>query len=215
VNLLSGKIYHGENLLYLKEHTRQNGFPTPEYITKDAMTWAGVLSKDGEKPVSISWSEKGEDGQWASKSVELFNIHQSENPGKVREYAQKEQQKQEENARAYFGDKYKPPAEKVKGPDVTCTSSKPAEYIGQYLAAVSMGSAFKATEKQSSEFRQNYDAAVFKRGENGKTNPFALGKLCNEASEVCKSVVKEKRQEQQNAQKQEQTQSRGSRGMSM
>ncbi|MCL2382426.1 MAG: ArdC-like ssDNA-binding domain-containing protein [Treponema sp.] len=233
-NMATGKMYHGTNLLYLKEHQKQHEFPTGEYITAG---YFDRIKKDnpdlyirkGEKGVSIHFSEKNEEnGEWEDKNVRLFNVAQTSKPWEVKaimEVIQKnEQQKYIEYMRSQYGSKWEPPEAKVKepGPDIACTSTEPAKYLGQYLAAVSMGGKFKASPEQAAEFSKNMESLVYEKvGVSQKsgeptTNPFKLLHIGVEASGHCKEAIKEARMEtqkmEQPEQKIEQQQSR-KRGM--
>ena len=75
--------------------------------------------------------------------------------------------------------------------EITCTSTTPAGYIGQYLAAVSSGAVFKATKEQASAFVENLEHTLYERNEKGYTNPFKLIKISNEANQICKDTLKQ------------------------
>jgi hypothetical protein len=230
------KYYHGVNFLYLKEHQRSNGFPTGEYATKEQIASAredipGLYTQREEKPVSLYKSEakKGEfdaDGKqiYEDKRIVLFNINQLNKPAKFKEWAeQKLQERREESIRADYGSQYKPPELKKKepGPEITCTSTDPEKYLGQYLAAVSMGGKFKASPEQGKEFSQKCVDAMYEKTIVAKTgkkqgelisDPFKLDKISIEANKYCKEFMtklyREQRQEQQQEHKQEQKRSR-------
>lgn len=232
VNVVSGDFYHGINLLDLKDHQKQNGFPTAEYITENMVNKAqekypdlNILKDQKAKGIFIHWEEKNEEtDEWDKKSVKLYNIAQTTNPQQVKEWAE---QKQQEKYQEYVEYKQKdnpgwtPPEPKQKnpGPIVECTSSEPGKYLGQYLAAVSMGGKFKVTPEQAAEFQQKMQDSLTELKENGYPDPFKLSKIGNEANKYCKEVKREtsmilqKEQYKEQKQEQEQTQSRGGRGM--
>jgi hypothetical protein len=228
VNLVNGTFYHGTNLLFLKEHQKENGFPSAEYVTMGQIEKArqdnpDLFIRKGQKGVSIYVSEKNEEtGEWENKSFRLFNVTQTTKPAAMKEWA--EQQRQEklqeklEYLQSQYGSGYKlpEPKEKVPGPEIVCSSTQPEKFLGEYLAAVSMGGKFKATAEQAALFAQNLEGTLFERMDNGHTNPFKLEKISIEASKHCKEVIKGIRMEaakiDQPQQQQEQTQSRG-RGM--
>ncbi len=225
VNLVNGTFYHGTNLLFLKEHQKENGFPSAEYVTLGQIEKAkkdnpDLFIRQGQKGVSIYVSEKNEEtGEWENKNFRLFNVAQTTRPAVMKEWA--EQQRQEklqeklEYLQTQYGTGYKLPEPKQKepGPEIVCASTDPEKYLGQYLAAVSMGGKFKASPEQASEFAQKLEGTLFERMENGHTNPFKLEKISNEASKYCKVVIRETQIEaqKQNQPQQEQTQSQ-SRG---
>lgn len=227
VNLMSGTHYHGANMLYLKDHQKQNGFPTAEYVTANQIEKAvkdnpGLAVKPGEKSVSIHWDEKNEEtDKWENKSAKLFNIAQTSNPDGLKTYIT---EKKQEEYQQYLDKKridfpgYQPPEPKPKEPvpDIECTSSDPEKYLGQYLAAVSMGSQFKVSPDQAVVFSQKMEYSIYEKLENGHTDPFKLSKISNSASLYCRDVIKEAKMamrneeyHQQQEQKLEQTQSLG------
>jgi hypothetical protein len=227
VNLVSGTNYHGANLLYLKDHQKQNDFPTAEYITENQIKNAirenpGLSVKPEEKPVFIHWSEENEETKkYEHKSVKLFNVAQTSDPEGFKTYfAEKKQEEYQQWLEKKQIEKpgYQPPEPKPKkpGPDIECTSTEPEKYLGQYLAAVSMGGRFKASPEQAAEFSQKLENTMYEKMDNGYPNPFMLSKISNNASQYCKDVTQEVRMamqkdeyHQQQEQKQEQTQSLG------
>jgi len=232
VNLVSGKVYHGANLLYLKEHQRLNGYPTPEYVPSTQIDRAKkdhpeLFIRKGERGVNIHWSEKNEDtGEWEDKSARLFNVAQLNKPALIKKWA--EQQKLDalaenlEYKRSQYGTNWEPngPREKSQGPDITCSSTEPKEYLGQYLAAVSMGSKFKVDPEQAKEFTSKmldtlYEKTITPKAGDRKdelvADPFKLLKVSREASNYCVEFMKEMRSgpKQEQEQKQEHKRSRG------
>jgi hypothetical protein len=210
VNLATGTRYHGTNQLYLRDFQKKNGFPTPEYVTAAAAEKSGIPIRKGQHGVWIGFKDQNkETGQWEQKNVRLFNIAQAVSPEKMKEaalgMAREKQQEKEEYLRQMYGDSYKPrePGERKPGPEIACNSTDPEKYLGQYLAAVSMGGKFKVSQEQAAEFSQKMEGSLFQRMENGHTNPFKLSQICNAASEHCKNVIREAR-----APKIEQTQKR-------
>jgi hypothetical protein len=224
INAMDGDFYHGANLLYIKEHQKQHGFPTGEYITAHQIEKAGkdnpdiALQKD-QKGVTIQWNEKNKDDQWEKKSALLYNVAQTTNPQELKNWIIEQEQKKIDRMKEQFGESYKPaepkPEQKKPGPTIECTSTDPEKYLGQYLAAVSMGGKFKASPEQAKEFAQKTEASLFEKMDNGHTNPFQLSKISNAANEYCKEVVREVKiqTQKQNQPAQEQQQSRGGRGM--
>jgi len=223
VDLVNGKFYHGANLLFLKEHQKENGFPSAEYVTAGQIDNAkkdnpDLFIRKGQKGISIYVSEKNDEtGEYENKGFRLFNVAQTNKPAVMKEWA--EQQRQEklqerlEYLQTQYGTGYKLPEPKQKepGPEIVCKSTDPEKYLGQYLAAVSMGGKFKATPEQASEFAQKFEGALFERMENGHTNPFKLDKISIEASKYCKEFMRDLRIEAQKQERpqQEQTQSQG------
>jgi hypothetical protein len=210
VNITTGTRYHGASLLYLKDHQKRNGFPTAEYATPEAIQKAGVPIRGGEQSVSINFSEKNKGtGEWENKTVKLFNIAQTAKPWAVRKYAEnltaEKEQKRQNFLKNQFGESYKPreKVERESGPEIACTSTEPERYLGQYLAAVSLGGKFKVTEQQASEFAQKMEGKLYERNVDDHLDPFKLSKICNAAGVQCKEIIKEIKQPQP---KQEQTQ---------
>jgi hypothetical protein len=227
VNLVDGTLYHGINMLYLKEHQRQFSFPSGEYVTSEQVDRAHKDNPDlfidkNQKGVSIYVSEKNEKtGEWKDKRVRLFNIAQTTDPLAMIEWAKQQQQEKLQEKldylQAQYGIGYQLPELKKKGlnkfpgPEIVCSSTEPKEYLGQYLAAVSMSGKFKVSPKQAAEFAQKLKGILFERMDNGHTNPFKLKKISTEANQHCKEVIKgirmEARKTEQQQQQQEQTQS--------
>ena len=238
-NLATGKFYHGANLLFLKEHQKENGFPTAEYLTGAMIDKARKDNPDffirkGQKGVSIYVSEQNEEtGEYETKYHRLFNVAQTTKPAAIKEWLRQEKL---EYLQSQYGTNYQLPEPKQKGPgpEIACSSTEPKEYLGQYLAAVSMGGKFKASEEQAAEFAQKLETALYEKmtkktinkdtgeetiepvlGKNGEpvSNPFSLEKISIEASQYCREFVPKVRMETQKAeqpqQQQEQTQSRG------
>ena len=226
VNLVNGTYYHGANMLYLKEHQKQNGYPSAEYLTFDQVSKAreedkSIAIRAGEKGVSVNFSEfNDETNKWENKTVRLFNVAQTTKPQELKDWAEQKQVEKAEERIAYlqsqYGTSYQPPEAKQKGPgpEIACTSTEPEKYLGQYLAAVSMGGTFKASPEQAKEFAEKLHNSVYQKMENGHTNPFKLSKISNEASKECKEVIKEMKMESKKLnqeQKLEQQQTRGGR----
>ena len=220
VNITNGNYYHGANMLYLKEHQKQHGFPTAEYIPstqieKAALDNPGIAIKDGEKGVTIHFSEQNNETQeWVKKSSVLINVNQTTDPQGLKNWIAEQQQKVVDKITAQFSESYKPsePKQRVPGPEISCTSTDPEKYLGQYLAAVSMGGKFKVSPEQAKEFTQKMDASLTEKMENGYPNPFKLSKISNEASKNCKEFMKElgaETRKNEREQQQEQQQSRG------
>ena len=226
VNLANDSYYHGDTLLYLKDHTKRNGFPTAEYATSKQIDRAkedtpGLYIIKGQKGVNIHFSEKdNETGEYINKHARLFNVAQLSDPAAYKKWAANEALQDYNDyiqvKRTQHGNWWTPPekAEKTAVPEITCSSSEPEKYIGQYLAAVSMGGKFKATSEQAEEFKQKFGDSLYakvgkvseKTGEK-VTDPFKLSKISREANKHCKDFISEfrKTNEQKIERKQEQT----------
>lgn len=216
-NIMSGKVYHGANLLYLKEHQKQYGFPTGEYITAFQI---GKASKDnpdiaiipGENSVNIHFSEENQHtGEWEKKNIELYNIAQVTVPFVLKNWVMEQEQNKIDRMSNQYSESYKPTEQKQREPDkiIVCTSTEPEKYLGQYLAAVSIGGKFQVNPEQAKEFSSKMETALYEKMGNGHTNPFKLSKISNAASQNCIEVLKEIRaghkvtQEQKQEQQQE------------
>ena len=231
VKLTSGQNFHGTDLLYLKNHTKENAFPTAEYVSyaeiKDAQQdKKDLIIREGQKGVSIhSESFNKETNEWEKTHTRWFNVAQLNKPAVMKEWAAEKQMEKYQEYVAYkktqHGDNWKPdpPKQKQVGHDVVCSSTEPKEYLGQYLAAVSMGSKFSATPEQAAEFSQKMQDTMWaktltspKTGEP-VTNPFALAKISNEANKYCKEFIQqakiEARKQEQPEQKLAQSRGRG------
>ena len=239
VSLAKGKFYHGSNLLFLKAHQKENGFPSAEYVTAGMIDKArkdkpDLFIRKGQKGVSIYVNEmKEETGEYESKHYRLFNVAQLNKPAAMKEWIRQERL---EYLQSQYGKNYQlpEPTQKQSGPEIVCSSTEPKEYLGQYFAAVSMGGKFKASKEQAAEFAQKLETALYEKmtrktinkdtGEEtiesvlGKTgepvsNPFSHENICIEASQYCREFMRNFKMEAQKAetpqQQQEQTQSPG------
>jgi hypothetical protein len=239
VNLVNGTHYHGDTLLVLKEHQRENKFPSSEYVTHAQIEQAkkdkpGLYIREGQKGVSIYFNTKNDKtGEWEIKTARLFNVAQTSKPWEMKNWAEQKQQEEQhrktEWLKTQYGENHKPdePKPKQPGPEViTCSSTEPSKYLGEYLAAVSMGSKFKVTPEQAAEFTKNFGDSLYEKminketkepilSKNGNsiTDPFKLSKISNEANKHCVEFIKtirtEARKVETPEQKMEQTQSRG------
>jgi hypothetical protein len=203
-NAVNRTTYHGSSQLLLKIFQKQNNFPTAEYCTFDQVEKAAAFSgrrtniTKGSKGITLSFQINGE-----QKSVRLFNIAQVNNPEWVRAYADHLAQNREAYFKEKYGDQYRPNEKPAKGPAVTCSSSDPDAYLGQYLAAVSLERPFRASPQQAAEFAQKTRDFIFERNEAGHINPFNLNRLGSKASSYCKNMIPEvmKQQRDENRQK--------------
>jgi hypothetical protein len=228
MNLANHNVYHGDTLLYLKDHQKRGGFPTGEYLTQSQIEKAredvpGLSILKGQKGVSIHISEKNDEtGEWDEKHIRLFNVAQlgGNGPAKFKQWVE---DKRLEYFQSQHGTKIQPPepGQKAKGPEIVCSSSDPVKYLGQYFAAVSKGVPFKADQETAKEFAKNMGDSLFAQGikKDGEpmvspktgepvTDPFKLSRICREASKYCKEFMSELSRQQNPEQKQEQKQSR-------
>jgi hypothetical protein len=203
-NAVNRTTYHGSSQILLKIFQNQNGFPTAEYCTFDQVEKAANFSGQragitkGAKGITLSFRINNE-----QKSVRLFNVAQVNNPEAVRAYADHLSQDREAYLKEKYGDRYRPREEPVKGPAITCSSSDPDAYLGQYLTAVSLERPFRASSQQAAEFAQKTKDFMFQRNKAGHINPFNLSRLGNKASSYCKAMIPEvmKQQQESNRQK--------------
>jgi len=192
VNIVDGTQYQGASLLVLKEHQKRNCYPTAEYISGEQIEKARldrpkISIKQGEEGISIFFDAKDESsgGGWESRYVRLFNVAQTSSPWEVKAWANEQRQEKIE-----FMQK-SPEAKQKSGPEIVCSSSDPAKYLGQYFAAVTMGRPFKASTEQATRFAQKMEASLTQTTEKGHINPFQLSKISNEASLYCKDYMAE------------------------
>jgi hypothetical protein len=185
---------------YHQDFQKKNGFSTAEYVTAAAVEKSGIPVRKGQRGGWISFKDQNkETGQWEQKNVRLFNIAQTVSPAKMKAAAEgmaaEKQREKEECLRQMYGGAYRTgePRERKPGPEIVCDSTGPEKYLGQYLAAVSMGGRFKVSGEQAAEFSQKMEGSLYERMENGHANPFKLSRICNAAGEHCKSVIREAR----------------------
>ena len=207
-NVTTGTHYHGATLLQLKEFQKEKGFPTAEFVTFDAATKAGVPIRKGQTGVSIAFSAKNDLGEWENKTARLFNIAQTASPAALKKWAEAEK---EAYQKSQYGEQYEAPkpGPRKEGPVIACSSTEPEKYLGEYLAAVSMGGKFKVSPEQAAEFGEKLNGALHAKMENGHSNPFVLSRISNAAGDHCKEVIKEVRKDQRMANEQQQSQGRG------
>jgi hypothetical protein len=192
VNVVDGKQYGGAALLLLKKHQRDNGYPTAEYISdgqieKARLDRPQISIRQGEEGISIFFDAKDESsgGEWEAKYVRLFNVAQTNSPWEVKAWANGQRQEKVE-----FLQKA-PEARQKSGPEIVCSSSDPAKYLGQYFAAVSLGRPFRASPEQAARFAQKMEASLTQTIDKGHVNPFQLSKISNEASLYCRDYMAE------------------------
>jgi hypothetical protein len=203
-NAVNGTTYRGSSQLLLKIFQKQNGFPTAEYCTFDQVEKAANFTgqrthlKKGSKGITLNFQINGE-----PKSVRLFNIAQVNNPEAIRAYAEHLSQNREAYLKEKYGEQYKPAGKPAKGPAITCSSSDPDAYLGQYLTAVSLERPFRVSPQQAAEFTQKTKDFIFERNTEGHINPFNLNRLGSKASSYCKQMIPEvvKQQREANRQK--------------
>ena len=193
-NVVNRTTYQGSGQLLLKDFQKQNGFPTAEFCTGDQIEKASGFSgkkiyiMKGAKGITLNFQVAGE-----QKSVRLFNIAQVHNPELIRAYADHRAQEQETFLKEKYGENYHPKAVKSNKPAISCTSSEPNVYLGQYLAAVSEGRKFKVSPALAEEFKQKTKEFIFERNPEGHINPFNLNRLGGQASTLCKQILSESR----------------------
>jgi hypothetical protein len=203
-NAVNRTTYHGSSQILLKIFQKQNNFPTAEYLTFDQAEKAADFTGQrthimkGSKGITLSFQINGE-----QKSVRLFNIAQVNNPEAVHAYAEHLSQNREAYLKEKYGDQYQPSKKPEKGPAITCSSSEPDAYLGQYLAAVSLERPFRVSSLLAAEFAQKAKDFIFERNEAGHINPFNLNRLGSKASSYCKQMIPEviKQQRNENRQK--------------
>ncbi|MDR2019142.1 MAG: ArdC family protein [Treponema sp.] len=191
-NAVNNTTYRGSSQLLLKIFQKLNGFPTAEYCTFDQVEKAAGFTgqrtrlKKGSKGITLNFRIEGE-----QKSVRLFNIAQVNNPEAIRSYAEYLSQNRETYLREKYGEQYKPAGKPAKGPALTCSSSDPEVYLGQYLAAVSLERPFRVSPQQAAEFARKTKDFIFERNTEGHINPFNLNRLGSKASSYCKQMIPE------------------------
>jgi hypothetical protein len=242
-NMTSDHLYHGASLLLVKQHQKENGFPTGNYLTSEKIDEAkkevpGLFIRKDQHSVSLYSGMKNEaTGEYETERHKLFNIAQTTKPRELVAWVEQEQKEahdiREERKSVDFGSNYvkqeyasknQPP--KNDGPEIVCSSTKPEEYLGQYLVAVSLGGKFKASPEQAAEFSQKFEADLYRKVTNDQgelmlskktgqpfTDPFSLQKTAEKANQHCVNLIRdmkiESQKQNQPEQKLEQQQSRG------
>jgi hypothetical protein len=194
-NVVNRTTYRGSGQLLLKNFQKQNGFPTAEFCTGDqiekASGFAGkrIYIKHGVHGITLNFSIEGE-----QKSVRLFNIAQVHNPDLIRAYAEHRAQERETYLQEKYKENYRPKINEANKPAVSCTSSDPDMYLGQYLAAVTDGRPFKVSPELAEEFKQKTKDFIFEKNPAGHINPFNLNRLGSKASSLCRQILPEIRE---------------------
>jgi hypothetical protein len=194
-NVVNRTIYRGSGQLLLKDFQKQNGFPTAEFCTVDqiekasAFTGEKIYIKKGAKGISLNFSINGE-----QKSIRLFNIAQIHKPELIHAYADHRIRERETYLQERYGENYHPKTTTANKPTLSCTSSDPDMYLGQYFAALSEGRKFKVSPKLAEEFKQKTKDFIFERTSEGHINPFNLNRLGSRASNLCKQLLAEIRE---------------------
>ena len=204
-NPVTGYTLTGLNQILAKQFVKDNNAPTPECITFEQVQAAGTRLLAGVKGFSTITLDKNNE----LSSTRYFSPAQTVNPEKIAELVALNQEKRAQYKEARLERAAQLQTERGAGcadfygvhtgdrsarPDIaeiTCTSTTPAGYIGQYLAAVSSGAVFKATKEQASAFVENLEHTLYERNEKGYTNPFKLIKISNEANQICKETLKQ------------------------
>jgi hypothetical protein len=189
VNAVNRNPYHGDTLLYLKACQKRDGFPTAEYVTEKDVKTHGFPLREDAKSVTLQGKSLFNIAQTTCTAGYLKEFRRTMDgypptPDKLGYYMNDYTPKEREAGYA----KYEP---QKPGPKIVCASTDPEKYLGQYLAAVSMGGRFKVNPEQAAEFSKKMEGSLFERMENGYTDPFKLQKICRDASQNCKEVMKE------------------------
>jgi hypothetical protein len=184
INFADKTYYSGTNQLYLKDFQKRNGFLTAEYLTAEVVEKSGIPVREGQNGVWINARTRNEQTQvWEQKRVQVFNVYQTEDPNKVRDFAETTMREPERKRQRFLN-------RHMEGAYIECSSTDPEKYLGQYFAAVALGGDFVPSREQAAEFVQKMNAALNERT-NGHTNPFKLAKICNAANEHCRNIIRE------------------------
>ena len=204
-NPVTGYTLTGLNQILAKQFVKDNNAPTPECVTFEQVQAAGTRLLAKVHGFSTITLDKNNELSF----TRYFSPAQTVNPEKIAELvalnqekrAQYKEQRIERAAQlqaergggtaAFYGVHTGERSARQDIAEITCTSTTPAGYIGQYLAAVSSGAKFSVTKEQVSAFVKNLDHSLYERNEKGYTNPFKLIKISNEANQICKETLKQ------------------------
>ncbi len=189
-NISTGRYYEGDTLLYVKAHQKEHGFPIGEYITEHQIkeigkNVPGLSVKQGEwgKGAYLNFNVPNkETGNWEQVKATIFNVAQTTKPEELKNYVEQHKQAEHEKwiaqKKIEYGQDWEPQAKKQETPkdNIVCTSTEPEKYLGQYLAAVSMGVKFAATMEQAKEFSEKLKETVDERIVPSKERAEALKK---------------------------------------
>jgi hypothetical protein len=138
LDLVNG-VFQSANILYLKEHQKQNDFPTAEYLTEENIKDANkdcpdisIREDQKEKPVSICYESRNFfTHELQLESLRLFNVAQTTSPEQMKTWCeQKQQEKQQEYLdfmKKEYGLNYQlpQPEQKYLKLIIECTSTEP------------------------------------------------------------------------------------------
>lgn len=211
-NPVTGTVYRGSTMLLLKQFAKENNFSSNEFITFESIDFMNkklnlfgddrIMLEKGSKGVSISYSKPSDEvnpetgkHELVSEHARLFNVSQLKNAEKVHEFEVISKHEKQEYIKAKLkeeGKNFYPKTAENNAGEIECSSTVPAEYLGQYLAAVSSGAKFKATPEQAASFGKKTVEFLYQKNSDGHINPFNLNILSRNANAYCKDFLKQR-----------------------
>ncbi len=215
-SLVRGTKYQGMTNIILKSFTKENNFPTNEFVTANQLDHVNMTKqlpfedsvkiKKGEKGITIHISEKKKDDNerdiidqetgkpvYETKYITLFNIAQIENVQPVMDFAKEEVDRRLEWAKSQKN--YREPNPDKIRETVQASSGEPTVYLSEYFNAVEKGKDFSATPEIAEEFKAKANEVLFGQAktqeERDKANPFNFAKLSIAVNKLHKEQRKE------------------------
>ncbi|MDR3284269.1 MAG: hypothetical protein LBS97_03700 [Treponema sp.] len=189
-NPVTHLAYHQIFDLFLKEYSCRRGFKTPEYLTSaQAQTafYAGNKADgraliEGSRGVTVITKTYREYG---AETVRLYNMEQITDRETIYRYgsAYSKPIPVTSFTRASF------PQKRGAFQPIACSSTVPAEYIGQYYIANTLNADFIVNGDQAACFTRKVKNYVYHKDADGDVNPFAIYHLLCDAEAYCRSRV--------------------------
>lgn len=211
-SLVRGTKYQGMTNIILKSFSKENNFPTNEYVTANQLDHVNMAKqipfensvkiKKGEKGITIHISEKQKDENdrdiinketgkpvYETKYITLFNVAQIENEQPLLDFAKEEAARRLEWVKSQ-GNYREPNPEKARE-TVEASSSDPEVYLSEYFNAVEKGKDFSVSPKIAEEFKSKVEDVLFGQAktaeERAAANPFNFAKLSIAVNKFVKS----------------------------
>lgn len=211
-SLVRGTKYQGMTNIILKSFSKENNFPTDEYVTANQLDHVNMAKqipfensiriKKGEKGITIHISEKQKDENnrdiineetgkpvYETKYITLFNVAQIENEKPLRDFAKEEADRRIEWVKSQ-GNYREPNPDKARE-TVEASSGDPKVYLSEYFNAVEKGKDFSVSQKIAEEFKSKVEDVLFGQAktaeERAAANPFNFAKLSIAVNKFAKS----------------------------
>lgn len=215
-SLVRGTEYQGMTNILLKSFSKENNFPTNEFVTANQLDHVNMAKqvpfensvkiKKGEKGITLHIGEKKKDENdrdiidketgkpvYETKYFTLFNIAQVENAEPLLEFAKEEADRRIEWVKSQG--KYREPNPDKVRETVTASSGDPKLYLAEYYNAVEKGRDFSVSPEIAEEFKSKANEVLFGQAKTAEereaANPYNFARF----STAVNKFVKEQRSE--------------------